>query len=282
MNGCELGFLPLLGREFFTVRPWAFVEARLKGPDSTQKVRQSAWLEERLRVIHLPYNLKGERLNVADPDPVRRRQSIEHIFRTLRAAAQLPSVEKYVLHTVSLDHWDGEVRGDYESAVAGLSELMRRSEEYLKGPVCLENNRVYFLGENEDPARTRIFGDNPSEWRQLGRDVNHPMMRLCLDTSHAVTSAQLRPPAERDAVLRDFFSEPGFIDHVHWSANYPRDERGRADSHAALGTEETQPDWFHQRVAGLDASVTIEVPQEDKAQASLEYLRREGLWAPPE
>lgn len=280
MRVSRLGFLPGLGRDFFEERPWAFAEARVHSGRSLSRIKAWAWLYDRMSVLHLPYSYRGDRLNVADPDRSFRRKSISHIVDTIRAVCELPALEKYVVHPLALDLWDGKNRGEYRAAVDGLREIVEKSVEHLKGPICLENNRVYYP-EGDGERTNRVFGDEPEEWHALADDVNHPMFGLCLDTSHAVTSTLLYPEGERDGVLRAFLSRPERILHVHWSGNFPYDKRGRADSHAALGTRGTQKAWFHKEVAELGASITIEVPTIGGVEQTLAYLRRRGLWREP-
>jgi len=275
-----LGFLPALGEGFFEERPWAFVEARVHSRLSLKRIRSWRWLYRRMRVVHLPYSHRGERLNVADTDAAVRRKSIRVIVEAIRALSELPVLEKYVLHPVSLQLWDGKKRGEYRAAVEGLREILERAGKWLRGPVCLENNRVYYPA-GRGPRTNRIFADNPGEWCRLQEDVAHPLLALCLDTSHAVTSALLHPRRRRDRVLRAFLACAQRVSHVHWSANFPYDRRGRADSHAPLGTPGTQRLWFHRMVAALPASVTIEIPDREGVEKTLRYLRRYRLWRPP-
>jgi sugar phosphate isomerase/epimerase len=230
-------------------------------------------LERNIRVIHLPYTFKGNRLNIADDDRAIRRRSIRLVVDTIKEAAALVNVRKYVTHPLALETWDGKPRGTYEAVVNSFKEMMERVEGYLHGPVVLENNRVYFEPGRSTKRRNRICGDNPDEWRRLAKDVGHPMFGLCLDTSHAVTTAQLLPKKQRDKCLREFLEGDDEILHVHWSGNFPYDRRGRNDSHEAIGKTGTQPLWFHRKVAALNASKTIEVLRPERADASIEYLR---------
>lgn len=234
-------------------------------------------LAKRVRAVHLPYSHKGIRLNIADGDRRFRRRSIRLIVDTIRRAHVLSAVRRYIIHPIALETWDGQPRGLYSTAIDSMSEIMERSEPFLRGLVVLENNRVYYPSRGISPRTNRIFADNAEEWRDFAADVGHPLLALCLDTSHAVTSAHLYPRERRDACLREFLAAGPAIRHVHWSGNYPYDSRGRADSHAALGTAGTQRLWFHREIARLDATRTIEIPRLEALAASLRYLARHEL-----
>jgi len=273
----SLNLLAALGDEYLTGRPGFGLELLLRSAASVKYILAEPHLKKNIRVIHLPYTFRGNRLNIADNDSAIRRRSIRLVVDTIRRAFALVNVRKYVTHPLALETWDGKPRGTYEAAVDSFKEMMERVQGYLHGPVVLENNRVYFEPGRNGRRRNRIYGDNPEEWRRLAKDVGHPMFGLCLDTSHAVTTTQLLAKKQRDKCLREFWEGDGEILHVHWSGNFPYDKRGRNDSHEAIGKEGTQPLWFHRGIAKLKASKTIEVLRPERADASIEYLLAQKL-----
>jgi len=83
-------------------------------------------------------------------------------------------------------------------------------------------------------------------------------LRLCLDTSHAVTAAQLLASLDaRLAMMHAYLDAGEMIAHVHWNGNYLFDSRGREDQHLSLHVD-TIPPEVHRRVARLDASLLFE------------------------
>jgi len=269
--------LAILGREYLEQHIEHGLELTLRSPAAAERVAASQFLCEKTRAVHLPYTFRGTRLNIADTDADFRHRSIELIVETLKAAEPLKAVSRYVIHPLSLETWDGRPRGTYALAIDSFRELMKRAAGCLRGPMVLENNRVYFPASEGGERSNRIFADNPAEWRRLASDVGHHQLGLCLDTSHAVTSAQMLPKNKRRECLREFLAEGEKIIHVHWSGNYPDTRRGRQDSHEALGRKGTQPLWFHRAIARLDATKTVEIPRPEKVEESLAWLRRHKL-----
>jgi len=273
----SINLLAILGGDFLSSFPSFGLELLLRSPASVSRIVHNPFLRDNLRAVHLPYSNKGIRLNIADFDKSFRKKSINFMVRTIRAAAVLKNVQRYVIHPVALETWDVKPRGDYVTAVESMIEILERAGHFLHGPLCLENNRVYYGAEDISNRPNRIFCDEPEEWIDFARDIAHPQFALCLDTSHAVTTALLSPVSRRNAVLKKFLSAGDLIKHVHWSGNYPRDSRGRNDSHAAIGVRGTQPLWFHRAVSQLNSSITIEIPRAENVRKSLAYLRRHEL-----
>ncbi len=249
----ELNLLAILGRDFLRRWPAFGLELTLSSPKSVPIVLSMPYLKRNTRVIHLPYTFEGRRLNIADNEPAVRRESMALIVEILKRASEIPAVTRYVVHPLALETWDGRPRGTFSAAVDGFSEILHRSAPYLHCPIALENNRVYFPRRPRAPRTNRIIADNPAEWMRLAEAVGHRAFGLCLDTSHAVTTALLHPQKRRDTVLRRFLSAGTRIIHVHWSGNFPYDRRGRNDSHDALGAPGTQRLWFHRAVSRLEA-----------------------------
>jgi sugar phosphate isomerase/epimerase len=276
----ELNLLAILGRDFLRRWPAFGLELTLSSPKSVPVVLSMPFVRRNARVIHLPYTFEGRRINIADTERTFRRKSIALIVEMLKRASEIPGIIRYVVHPLALETWDGKPRGTFSAAVDGFGEILHRSASYLRCPIALENNRVYFPSNPRAPRPNRIFADNPAEWMRLAKAVAHPAFGLCLDASHAVTTALLRPRSRRDAVLRRFLSAGTRIIHVHWSGNFPYDRRGRNDSHEAIGAPGTQRMWFHRAVSRLDATKTIEVLRPERVEASLGYLERHDLLTP--
>ena len=234
-----------------------------------------------IRVVHLPWEIDTRRINLAGPDPARREADLDHLKRLISAAAPLAPA-RYVIHPLGLRHWDGRSAGDWDTLVAMLRRLADETRAERTGPLVIENNRTYWNGipdttpvEAADRSNVnRCFGETPAEWRDLCLAVDRDDVRLCLDLSHATTSAHLYPKGpQREACLREFLTPRDWIIHVHWSDNFLDDNRGRADSHEYPGRG-TLPRWFHQEVRRLPATFMFEISTDPQAVLeTLDFVR---------
>lgn len=216
-----------------------------------------------IECVHLPYSLSGRRLNVAALDDAWRRQSLDMVIHALGWAGRT-GAPKVVIHTAPC-RWNGEIVGGYERLVDGVRELAKEAERH-RILICLENSRFYWDGcdplvspdEIDLDELNTYFAILPETWLQLAKDVDRSQVRLCLDTSHAVTTAQrVSSLDERVRMLHAFLDAGDWIGHVHWNGNYLADSRGRADSHLPVFAGSI-PIEVHRRVAGLDAARHLE------------------------
>jgi sugar phosphate isomerase/epimerase len=269
---CGDVLLPLdLGREFIKAHA-AGVEVTV-GADGLAPFREALDL---IRTVHLPFT-RGRRLNLATPDETAREADLDYLKRSI-AAVRPVAPALYVVHPTGLRRWEGVPAGEWDILVHMLRRLADETRPDRTGPLAIENNRTYWNGvpdhvpvEAADRSNVnRCFGETPAEWIALAEAVDRDDVRLCLDLSHATTSAHLHPngPA-REACLREFLTPRDRLTHVHWSDNYLHDARGRADSHRFVGRGDL-PRWFHAAARRLPATFMFEVDPD--APAVLDML----------
>ena len=233
-----------------------------------------------IRTVHLPWEREG-RIHLADPEPEAREADLTFLKRIVaRARPVAPS--RYVIHPLGLRQWAGRRPGERDILLHMLRRLADETRPDRTGPLVIENNRTYWNGipdtvpvEEADRSQVnRCFGDTPAEWAQLQAEVDRDDVLLCLDLSHATTSAHLLPEGTaREECLRDFLLPRERIVHVHWSDNYLQDSRGRADSHLYPGRG-TLPRWFQREVYRLPATFMFEVsPEPQEVLRMLEFVR---------
>jgi len=216
-----------------------------------------------IKCVHLPYSVPGRRLSIAALDDAWRQQSMDMLIHTLGWAAQT-GASKVVIHTAPY-RWNGEIVGDYERFVDGVRELAKEAERH-RILICVENSRSYWDGCDPLSSPDEIELDKlntylavlPEAWLQLVKDIDRPQVRLCLDTSHATTTAQrVSSLDERVRMLHAFLDAGEWIGHVHWNGNYLADTRGRADSHLPIYAGSI-PVEVHRRVARLNVTRHLE------------------------
>ncbi len=254
-----------------TVEKWAVerlgltVEASLKYDMLDDDSRLSdlyAW-RELTSSVHLPFSLADRRLNIAALDDTWRQHSLDTLTRSLEIASRLDA-RRVVIHSAPR-YWDGQTVGEYDRLIEGLRQIAASAGRYDL-TVCLENNRTYWDGCDptqgpESIDRSGInayFGVEPHEWIAQVANAGAQNLHLCLDTSHAVTTAQTATSFDRRvAVMDEFLAAGDRIIHVHWNDNYLFDTRGRKDSHRPLG-QGSLPLDFQRRVSCLNASFHLE------------------------
>lgn len=270
MNFEGMGILcvPEVGEE--TIRRHGLrIEVGLKAgmtrSDLEAKQSTLAPLQDLLESVHLPFALTGRRVNVAALDEEWRRESLATLETALEQAAIL-GAPKVVTHAAPR-FWDGQVVGEYERLVEGMRTLGNWAQRHGI-LVCIENNRTYWDGcdPNTPPEKidrsgiNEYFAELPEAWRQLAVDVQHENVRLCLDTSHATTTAHRTSTIEeRLAMMAAFLDAGDWIAHVHWSDSTLADPAGRNDRHLPLGAGDL-PREIHQRVLALPATRHLERP----------------------
>lgn len=232
-----------------------------------------------VEVFHLPFVVKGERINIAHRDEKFRQFSLHQLKQYVPIAARL-GAKKVVSHTAPA-FWQGEQVASYDCLV----ETYRGFADYCKefGLVCcIENMIIYWRPEEfERPAeeidlrsQNRYFGAFPHEWLKLHEDIGRDNVFLCLDTSHVATVAvSTSDPEKRERLMLAFLQQPGRIAHVHWSDNF-LDVRGRKDSHELLG-QGSLPPSFHRAVKRLPVTKTFEMPADEaQTRQNLEFVAR--------
>lgn len=232
------------------------------------------------RTAHLTWGRDG-RINMGSPDRDFREADLAYLKELVQLAGPLEPM-LYVIHPLGVRQLDGVHCGEWEILVPMLQRLADETREERTGPLVIENNRAYWQGVSDDtPVEaadrsgvTRCFGETPEEWGALMEAVDRDDVHLCLDPSHATTSAQLLPEGPpREECLRAYLRYSDRIRHVHWSDNYLQDNRGRDDSHLPVG-QGTLPLWFHKALRELDATYMFEVKDEPQVILDmLEYVR---------
>ena len=115
----------------------------------------------------------------------------------------------------------------------GVRALAKEAERY-RITICIENSRSYWDGcdpaaspeEIDLEALNTYLAVLPEDWLQLAKDIDRPQVKLCLDTSHATTTAQrVASLDERVRMLNACLDAGEWICHVHWSGNYLADSR---------------------------------------------------------
>jgi len=233
-----------------------------------------------VRTVHLPFHRKG-RINFADPKQDVREEDFAYVKAAIEAASPMRPV-RYVAHPLGLRQWEARAPGDWDVLVRMHQRLADETRGERTGPIVIENNRTYWNGiPDETPLSeadrsnvNRCFGETAAEWADLATAVDRDDVLLCMDTSHATTSAQLVPEGSaREAVLREFLSHRDRIVHIHWSDSILQDNRGRPDNHRFVG-QGTLPEWFHREVRDLGVPIMFEVqPEPDNVVRMLEYVR---------
>lgn len=233
-------------------------------PAADRSAAVAPW-EGLVQSLHLHYADAIGRLNIAALEDARRDASLDNMRQGLAAAREL-GICKVVMHNAPR-FWDGQTVGDYDRLVNSLQRLA--DETLAEGTlICVENNRTYWDGCDPLTPVDRIdrtginvyFADTPESWSRLVRDVARSNVRLCLDTSHAVTCAQRLPSLDARLEMMHAYLDAGeWIAHVHWNGNYLLDNRGRRDQHLSLHVDAIPLD-VHRRVSKLNASLLLERP----------------------
>lgn len=230
--------------------------------------------------VHLPFMLSDRRLSLAAIDSEWRHESFDVLRRSIGIASQLGAAQ-VVVHAAPY-RWDGHVVGSYENLIQGLQRVGKLAEEYNL-LVCVENNRTYWDGcDPAQPAdeidRSEIneyFADTPEKWLSLVKDIDADNVRLCLDTSHAVTTAHRSSSLDgRLRIMEEFLAAKEWIAHVHWNDNFLFDSRGRDDEHQLLSVGSIPID-IHSKISRLPASKHLEHRlNSTELIASLQFIRK--------
>ncbi len=229
------------------------------------KKRVERW-DGLIETVHLPFRLeehRTNRINIGALDDSWRQRSLEILTKGINIAGEI-GASKVIMHS-GFYRWEGEVAGEYARLIDGIKELAKVvNKNGLK--LCVENNTFSFRGcpqdvtpEDIDKYREKMtFADYEDDWAEIVKDVGDPNVRLCLDTSHSVTSAQRVSSLDKRVEIMHKFLDPGeLINHVHWSGNHLVDIRGRKDSHLPVN-EGSIPLEISKRIRSLDATLLLE------------------------
>jgi len=215
-----------------------------------------------VRGVHLPYS----GLNVAAFDREERKESVRQLEAAIAAACRYP-VDRMVIHTAGFETRNGVAVGSYDLMITSFQRLAAVAAG--RGvTLCIENQVL------RAPEKRRIYGDSAAEWRQILRDIDHPNVRLTLDTSHAASSAAAFADFERRlAVLDDFLACPELIGHVHWSdSRLVNQDALYQDLHLTPGAGDL-PRLFHERVKRLPVIKLLEQTcSEADVEAALAFI----------
>lgn len=107
---------------------------------------------------------------LCSPDPEFHKRSMEYFKQGIKAAGEL-GAEIMPISCLG-GTWDEDPKATYERAVKSLAEL---------GPVAAENG-VTLAVETACPEQARII-NTVSELERLYKDVNHPRVKVALDTA---------------------------------------------------------------------------------------------------
>ena len=216
------------------------VAAGLTAAEERERLEAFKPWEGLIECVHLPYSISGRRLSLAALDDEWRKQSLDMLIQALHWAGRTGAA-KAVIHTAPF-RWNGEIVGEYERFVDGVRALAKEAERY-RITICIENSRSYWDGcdpaaspeEIDLAALNTYLAVLPEDWLQLAKDIDRPQVKLCLDTSHATTTAQrVASLDERARMLNAYLDAGEWICHVHWSGNYLADSRGRDESHLQI------------------------------------------------
>jgi len=195
--------------------------------------------------VHAPYLI-----NVASPNN-RVRIPSRNILADTLAAAEEVGAAGVVVHT-------GHV-GDDEDPGVGAERWHKALEAVApRLPVLLENTAG---GGNAVLREIARLG-------RLWEEIGHLGVGICLDTCHAWAAGE-----DLMTLVDRVRSITGRIDLVH--CNDSRDPAGsRRDRHTNLGRGEIPPDLLVGVAAAAEATVVVETPDEDGAQAAdIAWLR---------
>jgi len=235
---------------------------------------------------HAPFGTGGMRLNIAAVDDPFREKSIGMVAAYVEAAASVPSIRKVNIHAAPR-RWCREAQtAGREGAYDRLIDALRRigaSAARHGIEIVVENNRAYWEGVSADTPVEEVDRDEqdvyfctaPEEWIRVCDDTAMGNVRLCLDTSHACTWAQIfAAPERRREAMDAFLARPELLSHVHWNGNFIDDPRGRDDSHLSIG-KGTLGEAFHRKIASLGTTRLLEHWHGAEAlEEELEYIRR--------
>ena len=199
-----------------------------------------------VRAVHLPYG----GCNLAALDDAHRQRSLLTLKQAIDGAARY-NVDRLVMHICGIEAEAEVVVGSYDRLITGLQELAGHAAQQER-LLCLENTMLAW------GKAARRWGCSSAEWRQIYRDTARANVKLTLDTSHAVTAAQvLDNPAQRIAAVWEFLADEDAIGRVHWSDSIIGNDAGRKDMHLVPGTGDL-PRAFHKAIKDLPVPKLLE------------------------
>ncbi len=176
-------------------------------------------------------------VNLGTDKPENLQKSIDWLIYAMNMAGQL-GVEGVIFHTGS--HGGRGFQEVLPQIIKSISVILEGAQRPIGS-----TNQPYMILENAAGAGN-IIGDQFSELGAILKGVNHPRLKICLDTCHAFAEGyDIKSQAGLDKTLEEFDKEIGLENLVAIHANDTKFDIGsNKDRHENIGEGFVGKDGF--------------------------------------